>query len=87
MAIMHAVQAWRAEGMPVCYTIDAGPNVHVLCPAGDAEWVNDRLLPAAWRDAGARSPPGWTCTDCRRLAKSRNTSLILRNFVSPLEFC
>ncbi len=41
--VMHAIQDWRGEGIPVCYTIDAGPNVHVLCPAGDAEWVNDRL--------------------------------------------
>ena len=43
MSIMQAVQAWRGEGITVCYTIDAGPNVHVLCQAGDAEWVNDRL--------------------------------------------
>jgi diphosphomevalonate decarboxylase len=27
---MHAVHAWRRAGLPVCYTIDAGPNVHVL---------------------------------------------------------
>lgn len=33
LAVMQAVQAWRRDGMPVCYTIDAGPNVHVLCPA------------------------------------------------------
>ena len=30
IAIMHAVQRWRNQGTPVCYTIDAGPNVHVL---------------------------------------------------------
>lgn len=33
IAIMHAVRAWREEGLPVLYTIDAGPNVHVICPA------------------------------------------------------
>ncbi len=32
LEVMHAVQQWRATGLPVCYTIDAGPNVHVLCP-------------------------------------------------------
>ncbi len=32
LTIMHAVQRWRKEGLSVCYTIDAGPNVHVLSP-------------------------------------------------------
>ena len=30
VAVKHAVQSWRKAGWPVCYTIDAGPNVHVL---------------------------------------------------------
>ena len=30
LAVMQAVVEWRSEGIPVCYTIDAGPNVHVL---------------------------------------------------------
>ena len=29
--IMKRVQGWRKEGLAVCYTIDAGPNVHILC--------------------------------------------------------
>lgn len=33
LAIMQSVQAWRAAGLACCYTIDAGPNVHVLCTA------------------------------------------------------
>jgi diphosphomevalonate decarboxylase len=32
LEIFHAVRAWRAGGLPVAYTVDAGPNVHVLCP-------------------------------------------------------
>ncbi len=32
LAIMQAVRAARGRGLAVCYTIDAGPNVHVLCP-------------------------------------------------------
>ncbi len=33
LAVMHAVIALRRQGTPVAYTIDAGPNVHVICPA------------------------------------------------------
>lgn len=33
VTVMQAVRAWRAEGLPVAYTVDAGPNVHVLCPS------------------------------------------------------
>ena len=43
VAIMHAVQGWRKDSLPVCYTIDAGPNVHVLCPAEHAEAITQRL--------------------------------------------
>jgi diphosphomevalonate decarboxylase len=31
LVVMQAVREARAKGMPVCYTIDAGPNVHVIC--------------------------------------------------------
>jgi diphosphomevalonate decarboxylase len=41
--IMQAVQAWRKAGTPVFFTIDAGPNVHVLCPASHAERVFAQL--------------------------------------------
>lgn len=41
--IMHAVQSWRKEGLPVCYSIDAGPNVHVLCLGGQEENVTEKL--------------------------------------------
>ena len=44
LAVMHAVRRWREEeGLPVAYTIDAGPNVHVLCPADHASAVRHRL--------------------------------------------
>lgn len=43
LAVMQAVPAWRAQGLPACYTIDAGPNVHVICPADAAGAVADRL--------------------------------------------
>ena len=28
--VMRHVPTWRQAGLPVAYTIDAGPNVHVL---------------------------------------------------------
>lgn len=41
--IFHAVRAWRAGGLPVAYTVDAGPNVHVLCPLEVQEEASRRL--------------------------------------------
>jgi len=41
--IMHAVRAWRAEGLPAYFTIDAGANVHVLCLGADADEIAGRL--------------------------------------------
>jgi diphosphomevalonate decarboxylase len=43
LAVMHAVQRWRADGTPICYTVDAGPNVHVLCPSEAASRVAVQL--------------------------------------------
>jgi diphosphomevalonate decarboxylase len=37
---MQAVMAWRKAGLPVCYTLDAGPNVHVLCPLAKSEEIS-----------------------------------------------
>jgi len=31
MAAMHAVRALRASGVPVFFTIDAGPQVKAIC--------------------------------------------------------
>jgi diphosphomevalonate decarboxylase len=41
--VMNAVRQWRWEGLPVCYTVDAGPNVHVICPESEAHIVDKRL--------------------------------------------
>lgn len=43
LAVMDAVQRWRAEGLPVCFTLDAGPNVHVLCEVAYQQQVEARL--------------------------------------------
>jgi diphosphomevalonate decarboxylase len=41
--VMNCVRQWRMEGIPVCYTVDAGPNVHVICPETEAHVVDKRL--------------------------------------------
>jgi diphosphomevalonate decarboxylase len=43
LAIMQAVRSWRADGISVCYTIDAGPNVHVICEGQFQDQVKARL--------------------------------------------
>lgn len=43
LAVMEAVQSWRKGGLPVCYTIDAGPNVHVLCTMDAYKEVEARI--------------------------------------------
>ena len=41
--IMQAVFRWRQEGLPVCCTVDAGPNVHVICEGEIAALICERL--------------------------------------------
>jgi len=43
MAVMLAVRRWRAEGLPACYSVDAGPNVHVICSAQAIDEIESRL--------------------------------------------
>lgn len=43
LAVMEAVREWRRGGLPAAYTIDAGPNVHVICLQNDMNTVTVRL--------------------------------------------
>lgn len=43
LEIIHVVEGWRQEGISACYTIDAGPNVHVICEKDYQEVVETRL--------------------------------------------
>jgi len=43
VAVMQAVREWRAAGASACYTVDAGANVHVLCPEKEADELAMRL--------------------------------------------
>jgi len=43
ITVMQAVREWRGSGVPVFYTVDAGPNIHVICPREQAEGVERRV--------------------------------------------
>lgn len=43
VAALHRVRALRAEGVPVCATMDAGPHVKAICPAEAADAVQKAL--------------------------------------------
>ena len=55
---MQKVRSWRSQGLPVCYTIDAGPNVHVLCQQQDATQVEELLQQITAVQAVYRSDTG-----------------------------
>ncbi len=41
--IMHSVMLWREEGLDAYFTMDAGPNVKVLCLEKDEKEISKRL--------------------------------------------
>lgn len=43
LVVMEAIRKWRVEEIRVCYTLDAGPNVHCICVRKDAPEVSKRL--------------------------------------------
>jgi len=60
LRLIHAVQDWRKTGLAVSFTIDAGPNVHLICPVGTLPELMRQLYPVL-AELGATtivSPPG-----------------------------
>ena len=43
ISVMKHVTRWREDGLEVCYTIDAGPNVHCICSFEDSHEVERHL--------------------------------------------
>ena len=43
ITVMKLIPQWRQSGLAVCYTLDAGPNVHVICQADAADEAEKRL--------------------------------------------
>jgi len=46
--IITAVHAWRKSGIPVAYTIDAGPNVHLICDSEVETLLSDKISNFKW---------------------------------------
>ncbi len=42
LELMNQIRLWRKQGLPVCYTLDAGPNVHMLCLEPALEEIQKR---------------------------------------------
>jgi diphosphomevalonate decarboxylase len=58
LTLLHAVPQWRAEGLAVYFTIDAGPNVHLICQAEDAPAVAERAAALPGVESVISSRPG-----------------------------
>jgi len=60
LAVMHRVHALRDEGLPVYFTIDAGPQVKVLCRGADRAEVVEQLarVPGVLRVLPSAPGPG-----------------------------
>src|SRR6185503_11996897 len=43
LEVMNYVRQRRMEGIPVCYTVDAGGNVHVICPETEVHAIGKLL--------------------------------------------
>jgi diphosphomevalonate decarboxylase len=67
LRLMTAIVAWRGAGLEICYTIDAGPNVHCLCAPQASRLAARRLrrvpgvleVIACPPGDGARLLPSW----------------------------
>ncbi|CAN5781633.1 diphosphomevalonate decarboxylase [soil metagenome] len=59
LEILQAVRQWRAEdGLAAYFTIDAGPNVHLMCEAQTVTEVQKRLQALPSVQSIIVSPPG-----------------------------
>lgn len=56
--LMKEVVAWRQSGLPVAFTIDAGPNVHIICDQKAATEVNEKLINQSYVKNVIISHPG-----------------------------
>lgn len=58
LLLMDSVRRWRSEGLSVCYTLDAGPNVHCLTTAQDADEIQRRVSALDGVQTVLRAPVG-----------------------------
>ena len=64
LQVMKAVESWRKTGVPAAYTLDAGPNVHILCETSAADEVQRRLRELAVVQTVLTAPPGEAAQVC-----------------------
>ncbi|MCL5676060.1 MAG: diphosphomevalonate decarboxylase, partial [Patescibacteria group bacterium] len=67
--IMASVKQWRSEGLPVYFTVDAGPNVHIFCEGVHEREVVDKFK-SLISSSGLKSLPR---TDVRGLIVNKPT--------------
>lgn len=41
--IIHQILKWRDEGLPVYFTIDAGPNLHLICESKNEQKILNKI--------------------------------------------
>jgi len=59
LAVTGSVRQWRRDGLQACTTVDAGANVHVICPLAFASDLTARLrLIAGVQDVLVAGPGG-----------------------------
>ena len=58
LAVMAQVRSLRAQGVAVCYTVDAGPNVHCLCLPEAESRVREGLAHLSLEFGILRAVPG-----------------------------
>ncbi len=45
LAVIEKIRAFRSEtGLPICFTLDAGPNVHILYPESIKNEINEFMI-------------------------------------------
>ena len=62
LSVMNTVRTLRAEGANVCYTLDAGPNVHCICTADVADAVAEKVRTVDGVVDVLRATPGGPAT-------------------------
>ena len=63
LEIMLEVTQWRKKGIPAAYTLDAGPNVHVICTKEYADRVRTWLEKYPGGCLGAVFRSWFRCSD------------------------
>jgi diphosphomevalonate decarboxylase len=58
IALMRQTETWRRQGLPVYYTLDAGPNVHLIVEGEHAEDLERELSALDYVEMSLHNRPG-----------------------------